>query len=327
MNIKLYKRGGEAAEKVTKELDKGAEQMQRSAEKAAERAAEINAKAAQMRAQLEAGTFGKNQYVSPKATIKTVELKDVKSSNSDSKVISRVRNAGKRRRLNYEADPNPTRLVPREKPVQPKLSAYGEHVGVTPINRGSLEGLRLVPREETVGQKIFSKLKDNRVVNFVKKHPTLSLAALNLAGWGLGTGLAASNREENQENTDTTTSQEQIDSPGFVIGKDGTPYYYNGSDYTADFIQGSDGNIYNSQGELLGNVGNDARLAGYNDVFDYNAAKAGVDPSQVAAIQQLLGVKDDGRWGAITQAAYQNAMKKMKGNNFAIPYTIHNIVQ
>lgn len=327
MNIKLYRRGGGAAEKITKEVDKGAEQLQRSAEKATERTTEINAKAAQMRAQLEAGTFGKNPYVAPKATLKTVELKDVKSPNANTKLVSRVRNPGKRRRLNYETDPNPTKLLSREKSIQPKLSAYGEHVGVTPINRGSLEGLRLVPREETVGQKIFSKLKDNRVVNFVKKHPTLSLAALNLAGWGLGAGLAASGGEENTENNNNTTSQEQADSPGFVIGADGNPYYYDGANYTTDFIQGSDGNIYNSQGELLGNVGNDARLAGYNDIFDYNAAKAGIDPSQVSAIQKMLGVKDDGRWGAVTQAAYQNAMKQMQGNNFAIPYTIHNIVQ
>lgn len=294
MNIKLYRRGGGAAEKITKEVDKGAEQLQRSAEKATERTTEINAKAAQMRAQLEAGTFGKNPYVAPKATLKTVELKDVKSPNANTKLVSRVRNPGKRRRLNYETDPNPTKLL---------------------------------SREETVGQKIFSKLKDNRVVNFVKKHPTLSLAALNLAGWGLGAGLAASGGEENTENNNNTTSQEQADSPGFVIGADGNPYYYDGANYTTDFIQGSDGNIYNSQGELLGNVGNDARLAGYNDIFDYNAAKAGIDPSQVSAIQKMLGVKDDGRWGAVTQAAYQNAMKQMQGNNFAIPYTIHNIVQ
>nr|DAR23040.1 MAG TPA: hypothetical protein [Caudoviricetes sp.] len=40
----------------------------------------------------------------------------------------------------------------------------------------------------------------------------------------------------------------------------------------------------------------------------------------------MLGVKDDGRWGAVTQAAYQNAMKQMQGNNFTIPYTVHNNV-
>lgn len=138
------------------------------------------------------------------------------------------------------------------------------------------------------------------------------MTALNLGGVGLGMGLALTNIQDKEPDTtvDTAnTQQAQEDSPGFVIGEDGTPYYYNGSNYTTDFIQGSDGNIYSSQGELLGNVGNDARLAGYDDVFDYNAAKVGIDPSQVAAIQQLLGVNVDGKWGARTQAAYQNVLK------------------
>lgn len=296
MNIRIHRRGG-VAERITK----SGEKLEKKTEKLTERVDQTAERFNQLRDKLGAGSSGKNPYVAPKSTPKTVELKDIKSPNANSKLVSRVRNAGKRRRLtepkNYETspDPNPTRLV---------------------------------PKGESVGQKIFSKLKDNRVVNFVKKHPTLSFGALNLAGWGLGAGLAASDRkEENPENTNATTSQKQADSPGFVIGEDGTPYYYNGSNYVNDFIQGSDGNIYSSQGELLGNVGNDARLAGYSDIFDYNAAKAGVDPSQVAAIQKMLGVNVDGKWGARTQAAYQNVLRQIQADDSGIPYTTYNVVQ
>ena len=332
MNIRLYKGGGKEANKA---LEKTGKQLEKTAGEVTKGMEQYMERANQMRNAFSKGTqnaapryaenvSSQSSKLVPKQ--RGVELKNTKSPNADSKVSSRVRNAGKRRRLNYETppDPNPTRLA------QPKLSAYGEHVDVTPINRGTLEGLKLVPKGESVGQRIFSRLKDNGVVNFVKKHPTSSLAALNLAGWGLGAGLALSNRQG--EEPDTTvdaadTQQTQEDSPGFVIGEDGTPYYYNGSNYATDFIQGSDGNIYSSQGELLGNVGNDARLAGYDDVFDYNAAKAGIDPSQVAAIQQLLGVNVDGKWGARTQAAYQNVLRQMQADDSGIPYTTYNVAQ
>lgn len=204
-----------------------------------------------------------------------------------------------------------------------KLISKPKQKGVTPVNIGTLEGPRLVPKGKSIGQRIFSKLKNNKVSNFIRNHSTLATIG---AGAGLGLWQYNAN-SENPENTDTTTSQEQVDSPGFVIGEDGTPYYYNGSGYTNDFIQDSDGNIYSSQGELLGNVGNDARLAGYDDIFDYNAVKAGVDPSQVADIQQLLGINPDGKWGVITQAAYQNALKQIQNNKSGIPYTIYNSIQ
>lgn len=98
----------------------------------------------------------------------------------------------------------------------------------------------------------------------------------------------------------------------FGKDKDNNVNYYDGQNWIPDYIQGSDGTVYNSQGEIIGSAGDLDTMhnAGYNNIFDYNAAQAlgrQVTPEQVAAIQQMLGVTADGKWGARTQAAFENA--------------------
>lgn len=323
MNIRLYKSGGQG---VTKIGEKATEKMNKSVNETMKGLEQYLERAEQMQKSFSAGT-----------RISTPRFKNGSSEKLVEKVTypnyTRAQTQGSKYAKTQQAY-TPKYTATQTQAKAPKYTKtqnqnnVPKYVMSVPMTEDSV--LKLVPKGESVGQRIFSRLKDNGVVNFVKKHPKLSMTALNLGGVGLGMGLALTNIQDKEPDTtvDTAnTQQAQEDSPGFVIGEDGTPYYYNGSNYTTDFIQGSDGNIYSSQGELLGNVGNDARLAGYDDVFDYNAAKVGIDPSQVAAIQQLLGVNVDGKWGARTQAAYQNVLKQMQADYSGIPYTTYNVSQ
>lgn len=99
----------------------------------------------------------------------------------------------------------------------------------------------------------------------------------------------------------------------FGIDRNGNVNYYDGQNWVSDYIQDSNGTIYNRQGQVIGSMADpiDMHASGYDNVFDYNAAQAGIQPEQVAAVQQALGVVPDGKWGARTQAAYEQAMNNM----------------
>lgn len=80
----------------------------------------------------------------------------------------------------------------------------------------------------------------------------------------------------------------------------------------SDYIQGSDGSIYDRQGNLLGNV-----MPQGGNFFDYNAqqvaqelGKSSLSPMEIMALQQQLGVTPDGLIGARTL----NAIAKQSGN-------------
>lgn len=232
---------------------------------------------------------------------KVGNLKEVKADAPSTKIESVAESSGKQKI-------NPTdKMEPPKERLQPRNKLTPEEVR----NRAKAIARNRLKR----------KLTDNKAVNFVKNHKVAS-------GTALGFGLALSNSSDDSDTDQSNeniqgTEQQNPTNPGFVIGQDGNPYYYNGSGYIGDFIQGSDGDVYSSDGQLLGNVGNNMRSAGYNDIFDYNVAMAGIDPSKVAQIQQLLGITPDGKWGIRTQAAYQNYLQQIKNYNSGIPYTIY----
>lgn len=99
----------------------------------------------------------------------------------------------------------------------------------------------------------------------------------------------------------------------FGVDKNGNVNYYDGQNWVSDYIQDSDGTIHNSQGQVIGSAVDPIAMhsSGYDNIFDYNAAQAGISPDQVAAVQQALGVTPDGKWGARTQAAYEQAMNNI----------------
>lgn len=99
----------------------------------------------------------------------------------------------------------------------------------------------------------------------------------------------------------------------FGIDRNGNVNYYDGQDWVSDYIQDSNGTIYNRQGQVIGSMIDPIAMhaSGYDNIFDYNAAQAGIQPEQVAALQQALGVIPDGKWGARTQAAYEQAMNNI----------------
>lgn len=176
---------------------------------------------------------------------------------------------------------------------------------------------------KNVARKVQNAVFNNKAVKFVRKHPILTGTAL--AGAGIYNGLSDSDDidEQSVNSSDNTNPSDQV---GLVIDQNGSPYYYDGTNYISDFIQGSDGNIYSQEGQLLGNIGADMNAAGYNNIFDYNAAQRGIDPSQVAAIQSMLGVTPDGKWGAKTQAAFQTIMQQLDNNSLGIPYTTYKAI-
>lgn len=99
----------------------------------------------------------------------------------------------------------------------------------------------------------------------------------------------------------------------FGIDRNGNVNYYDGQNWVSDYIQDSNGTIYNRQGQVIGSMIDPIGMhaSGYDNIFDYNAAQAGIQPEQVAAVQQALGVIPDGKWGARTQAAYEQAMNNI----------------
>ena len=113
-----------------------------------------------------------------------------------------------------------------------------------------------------------------------------------------------------EKNEDGKWSPQQKE---FGIDRNGNVNYYDGQNWVSDYIQDSDGTIYNRQGQVIGSMIDPIGMhaSGYDNIFDYNAAQAGIQPEQVAAVQQALGVIPDGKWGARTQAAYEQAMNNI----------------
>lgn len=112
-------------------------------------------------------------------------------------------------------------------------------------------------------------------------------------------------QEYNQE-----TGQYEDQQQGFGVDRFGNTNYYDGSNWlTPDqYLQGSNGYIYNKQtGQIVGTADDtmEAHNSGYDNVFDYRAAKAGYDsPEAVKELQQKLGINADGKWGQQTQDAF-----------------------
>lgn len=101
----------------------------------------------------------------------------------------------------------------------------------------------------------------------------------------------------------------------FGVDRNGHVNYYDGSNWVSDYIQSSDGTVFNRQGQVIGQSidPSQMRQAGYSNIFDYQAfADTGsrLTPEQVAAVQQHIGVDADGKWGARTSAAYKDWIRR-----------------
>lgn len=160
---------------------------------------------------------------------------------------------------------------------------------------------------------------DKAALKLVRKRGYTRLG--RIAGLGaLGLGALKAYNSENKDSNELgqdENQQQNIPNYGFDTDDNGNVVFYdNAHQLYDDYIQGSDGTVYNRNGQIIGNVADqDAMLsAGYDNIFDYNAAQAlgkRITPEQVATMQQMLGVTSDGKWGARTQAAYENTV-----NNF-----------
>lgn len=219
-----------------------------------------------------------------------------------------------------------------------QLDMFNEYLkssGRTPVNLTRAEA-------DAINKEVASTLRENRIQN-VKKlaerynrmYPKFSpLGAAYIAGGIGGTGLLGGmvynaltsgvpeQSEQSQskyrytsnngweKNEDGKWSPQQKE---FGIDRNGNVNYYDGQNWVSDYIQDSNGTIYNRQGQAIGSVVDPIAMhaSGYDNIFDYNAAQAGIQPEQVAAVQQALGVIPDGKWGARTQAGYEQAMNNI----------------
>ena len=111
------------------------------------------------------------------------------------------------------------------------------------------------------------------------------------------------------------TGQYENQQQGFGIDRYGNTNYYDGTNWlTPDqYVQGSNGYIYDNQtGQIIGMADDtmEARSNGYDNVFDYRAAKAGYNnPEDIKQLQKELGINADGKWGKQTQDAFDRAIK------------------
>ena len=222
-----------------------------------------------------------------------------------------------------------------------QLNAFDKYLkssGRTPVNLTRAEA-------DEINKEVASTLRKNRIQNvenveklaerFNRMYPEFSpKGAAYIAGGIGGTGLlggmvynaltsrvpeqseqsqskyryTSNNGWEKNENGKWSPQQKE-----FGIDRNGNVNYYDGQIWVSDYIQDSNGTIYNRQGQVIGNMIDPIYMhaSGYDNIFDYNAAQAGIQPEQVAAVQQALGVIPDGKWGARTQAAYEQAMNNI----------------
>lgn len=156
----------------------------------------------------------------------------------------------------------------------------------------------------------------NRAKMWINENPKMVTGALIGGSIPLSAGVLYKIATEPQEKQSKQQPEQQYNK---WIPVQGSEFYQNGDKYIYstnnntydDYLQDSDGTIYSRSGEVLGNVVDPIALSssGYNNIFDYNAAQAGIDPSQVAQLQQELGITADGKFGAQTQLALQEASK------------------
>lgn len=110
------------------------------------------------------------------------------------------------------------------------------------------------------------------------------------------------------------TGQYENQQKGFGIDRYGNTNYYDGTNWlTPDqYLQGSNGYIYDKQtGQIIGTADDtmEAYNNGYDNVFDYRAAKAGYNsPEAVKQLQEELGINADGKWGQQTQDAFDKTV-------------------
>lgn len=88
--------------------------------------------------------------------------------------------------------------------------------------------------------------------------------------------------------------------------RDTDPYWNNGN----PIIQNSDGTLFINGQQFDDRDKAAAAAAGFDNVFDYKAARAGLSSrEEVAELQRQLGLKPDGLFGINTEKAYYDYMR------------------
>lgn len=218
------------------------------------------------------------------------------------------------------------RAVVRARQASPELIASRNS------QRGAEMSHNLAAQRYKEAQQAESKLLDN-TKNWKQPNSKRTLKTTGLVG-GLGTGAyLVIPRNSKQPSAAEETPQQYMYSPnngwqewnqetgqyenqqqGFGIDRYGNTNYYDGTNWlTPDqYLQGSNGYIYNKQtGQIIGTADDtmEAYNNGYDNVFDYRAAKAGYDsPEAVKQLQEKLGINADGKWGQQTQDAFNKTV-------------------
>ena len=184
-------------------------------------------------------------------------------------------------------------------------------------------------REAQLAENIAKNELNQAALKLVRKkgfNRLAKLGALGALGYGGYKALTAedNNEEENGSNYRWTPDNgwQHKDENGnwgaqqeeFGVDRFGNTNFYDADtgQWYSDYIQGSDGSVYDTQGNLLGNV-----MPQGGNFFDYNAqqvaqelGKSSLSPMEIMALQQQLGVTPDGLIGARTL----NAIAKQSGN-------------
>ena len=219
------------------------------------------------------------------------------------------------------------------------FNKYLKSSGRTPVNLTHAEA-------EAINKEVASTLREDRIRNVEKlaerynrMYPEFSPkgAAYIVGGLG-GTGLLGgmvynaltsgvpeqSKQPQSKyrytsnngwQKLNQETGQYENQQREFGIDRYGNTNYYDGTNWlTPDqYIQGSNGYIYDNQtGQIIGMADDtmEARSNGYDNVFDYRAAKAGYNsPEDIKQLQKELGINADGKWGKQTQDAFDRAIK------------------
>ena len=184
-------------------------------------------------------------------------------------------------------------------------------------------------REAQLAESIAKNELNQAALKLVRKkgfNRLAKLGALGALGYGGYKAFTSedNNKEENESNYRWTPDNgwQQRDDDGnwnnqqeeFGVDRFGNTNFYDTEtgQWYSDYIQGSDGSIYDRQGNLLGNV-----MPQGGNFFDYNAQQVAqqlgrdsLSPTEIMALQQQLGVNPDGLIGARTL----NAIAKQSGN-------------
>ena len=305
----------EGLNKATAGVRKGLAQTKQALDKTATAIGGGVQKANKVRAENQAWQVAKADVKGAKTTAAITAESYQKAKNSSAKLIERSK-----KYKNPNSTQNQARL---KKAAEQEKKAETNSITAAQKLRTKTQALSHVKEQATV-----DALRQVRNSGYKRLG---TLGALGALGLGSYAAYNVPGQPDSKSPTQTTSQIYRFDPKNrwqknvngkwvpqqkeFGVDRNGNTNYYDGRNWVSDYIQGSDGTIYNRQGQVIGSIGDPTamRASGYDNIFDYNASKVlgpNVTPEQVAVIQQHLGVDADGKWGARTQAAYDAYMRR-----------------